>query len=329
MDAYKGKKTALRVVPVMAAIVVLFVMTGWSIRYLDGYLSPMGTVIVVLCLVSLFVAGTMWLGCLTRRSRYHYLYSGTNNGAVFALLLTAFGVLLLGFNTGVLPVAWRSFFFSWPMILYVAGVIGICRSHYPAGSIVALIGAFFLIAKTSAVYPDEWRFDRFCGTYWPVLIILPGLVFFAHACFTKGGYGGHFKHRHWRTGKWEHVNWWEHKNRKECEDGKINYQSLFGGIEQVVLDPVFHGGVLETTFGGIELDLSHTSLPEGDTYLYVKTVFGGIQITVPPEWSVEIVPAKTVAGGVNDQRVRMTPPAGAEKNLVLVAECVFGGVVLK
>jgi predicted membrane protein len=114
----------------------------------------------------------------------------------------------------------------------------------------------------------------------------------------------------------------------EVKDGKVDYRCVFGGIEQVIFEPVFKGGTLETVFGGIVLDLRHTMLPEGDTYLYVKTTCGGVEITVPEDWNIEIFPSKSVIGGVNDSRVK-TPPRQSERKLIIVAECVFGGLVIK
>jgi hypothetical protein len=320
----------LRIVLAVILIKVTVAATGWALLHLDSCLPPPATVLAVLALVFLFIAGATWLGRLAPGR-----HRTGNSGAVFALLLTVSGVLLLCFNAGLLPVAWRPFFFSGAMLLYVLGAVAVCRAHLLGGGAAMLAGAFFLIPKTALIYPGEPLCEQFCETYWPVLLILPGVIIFCHAMFHRHWHPDrrmYHRHRpHWKDHAW--ANWWQQHNRctgaSESGDGRIDYQSVFGGIEQVILDPVFHGGTLEAILGGIELDLRHTSLPDGETYLYATTVFGGIQITVPPEWNIEIIPAKTIAGGVNDTRTVHTPPTCPDRKLIIVAECSFGGVVIK
>lgn len=291
---------------------------------------PLYVILSVLALLFACIGGVMWLGRLAAYSGYrHHHFSDTHKGAVFALLLVVAGLLLLGFSADVLPIAWKGFFFSWPMLLYVSGAVGVYRFHFFGGGVVMLAGTFFLIAKAALLYPGEQLYDRFSATYWPALVVLAGLAIFFHILFNKRHCRMHHRHggRH-RHNKFHHG-YWERKNSQENIDGKINYQSFLGGIEQVILEPVFRGGTLEAVFGGIELDLRHTALPDGDTHLYAKSVFGGIQLSVPPDWYLEIIPAQTLAGGVNDTRVIKNAPSDTEKKLIIMAECMFGGIVIK
>ena len=326
-------KSALRVtVAVTAGLLIAgsLALMGVILRQ-THFAPPLYVILSVLALLFVCIGGVMWLGRLAAYSgyRHHHYFSGTHNGAVFALLLAMAGLLLLGFNAEALPVAWKGFFFSLPMLLYVLGAVAIYRFHFFGGGVVMLAGTFFLIAKASLVYPGEQLYDRFSATYWPALVVFAGLAIFFHILFNKKHCGVHSRHGH-RFNKFrKHHGYWEHKNNQENIDGKINYQSFFGGIEQVILEPVFRGGALEAVFGGIELDLRHTALPDGDTHLYAKTVFGGIQLSVPPDWNLEIIPAQTLAGGVNDTRVIKNPPSNPEKKLIVMAECSFGGIVIK
>ncbi|MDR3193870.1 MAG: cell wall-active antibiotics response protein [Tannerella sp.] len=315
-------KSVLQAILAVALMAGSGVATGWTIRSLDGILSPASVILSVLGLLFLFVAGAMWTGRLIGLSGCEPR-SGRSNGAVFALLLTMSGILLLCFNAGVLPTAWKGFFFSWPMLVFVLGAIGICRFHFSGGFIVALAGGFFLVPGMAAIYPDEPLYDHFITVYWPLLVILPGLFILFHVLF----------HRNSKTDY--SARWHVHGKKRyavqteENHDGKINFQSLFGYLEQVILDPVFRGGSLETVFAGISLDLYHTSLPEGETFLYAKTLFGGIEIKIPADWLVEIIASKTVAGGVYDARVIKSAPANPERKLVIMAECIFGGVSIE
>ena len=84
---------------------------------------------------------------------------------------------------------------------------------------------------------------------------------------------------------------------------------------------------IEVTFGGIELDLRRTTLAEGDTFLNINVVFGGVEITAPDNWDIEIRPNR-FAGGIEDSRVK-----GLEKDrsrkLIIIAKCTFGGIDIK
>lgn len=308
-------------------------LAGWSIRNLGAW-PPAGVVLLVLGLVFAFVVGLTWTGHLVTYPDYSH--PGWGNGAMFALLLTVSGILLLCFNAGVLPAEWKGFFFSWPMLLYVLGVIGICRLHLTGGLVMILAGVFFLIPRMTAIYPGEAFYSRFADIYWPLLITLPGLLLLVHILQHRYKYDScrPAPRKQGKANCREHLSGPQGPSRyasvtRENEEGKINYQSVFGSIEQVILDNEFKGGHMEATFGGIELNLRHTSLPDGETYLYARTVFGGIEIQAPADWYIEVVPARIVAGGVNDSRAGGAAPSHPEKKLVLVAECVFGGVSIE
>ena len=111
------------------------------------------------------------------------------------------------------------------------------------------------------------------------------------------------------------------KWRKSPEGFSKN--SVFGGGDHIVLDPVFKGGELNAVFGGLTLDLRRTNLPEGETHLEVNAVFGGITIFVPSDWLIE-THLDTVFGGFQDNRMPKEPLDSTRK-LIVVGSCVFGG----
>lgn len=312
----------------IAAIILLVssaLFAGSTMQCMD-VLTPEGGFSLTLAFVFLFICSTVWISRIIGYQEYHEV----NIGAVFSLLLTATGVLLLCFNTGFLPAAWKGFFFSWPMLLFVIGAIGICRFHYFGGFITMLTGVFFLIPKTANIYPGHLFGDQFVSTYWAALIILFGGITLSHILFRNKNITGH---SHKRSHKCFHSH--DHSQEQsyngnytsETKDGKINYRCVFGGIEQTIFEPEFKGGTLEAIFGGIVLDLRHTTLPEGETQLYVKAGCGGVEITVPADWDIKIIPAKSIFGGVQDSRVKT--PVNSERKLIIVAECVFGGLQIK
>jgi len=252
-----------------------------------------------------------WYGfnknCSDNRPQFH----GFGNSICFALLVIAAGGLLLCFNTGLLNPLWRDYFFSWYMLLLVGGAVCICRYHFIIGLILAAVGKFFLMEKASALFPGDFNYKAFLTTYWPLLIILFGVILLLQV-FVRP--------KRLRTYHYHHKPVESNGN----SDGKINYKYIFSASEQVILDPVFRGGDIETVFGGLELDLRRTTLPEGDTFLYINAIFGGVEITVPESWEIELR-SNAVFGCANDER-----PKNAEKDrsrkLVIVAKCNFGGI---
>jgi predicted membrane protein len=310
---------------VLQAILSLALMTGsgallvWTLNTLGATVGALSVLTLVVTAILVLMAGVVWMGRLAygasgcarspRRCR------GVHQGVVFALTVIAAGALLLAFNTGFLPVEWKGFFFSWPMLLFLFGAVSLCKLKFMQGIILAAVGKFFLIDKLSLIYPQDDFYERFTSIYWPVLIIIVGLLIFARFLFKpKTG----FFDRHPEDGRRRGTN---EKN------GSVNYSYIFGGTEEVFLEPEFKGGSIETVFGGVSLDLRRTSLPEGETRLHIYTVLGGVELMIPPDWYVEINP-QTVFGGVNDERTSHDA-VDLSRKLILDARCVFGGVTIR
>lgn len=308
-----------------AILAIVFIIGGgillpWTINTLFNTLPALAVISLTLLSVFAYILGASLLGKSLQKRTEHYSCGRADHGTMFALLLIAGGLLLLCFNTGILNPAWKSFFFSWQMLLFVIGAINLSRLHMIPGTIVTAIGLFFLIEKTSVIYPYDIHFGLFVSTYWPALIILLGVLILLGAIFRTGRFGKN----HHRKGNWK-ENYTPDEN--ENNDGKINYQFSFSGTEQVILDPVFKGGSIDVTFGGMELDLRRTSLAEGDTFLYVKTTFGGVEITAPDNWNIEIR-SKAVLGGVSDSRDKNIEKDLTRK-LIIVANNTLGGIEIK
>lgn len=295
-------------------------LLAWTINSLY-YTSP-ALIVISLSILSVFtyILGASFFGRRIQKSGYRS-YEGLYNGMMFAFLLIASGLLLLLFNINYFSRAWRVFFFSWPMLLFVIGAVNVCRRRITSGSIIGSIGYFFLMKRASAIFPEDLMLEQFESTYWPALIIILGVFILLGLLIGPGRFGRYRRHR----GTWKES---YAPNENENNDGKINYQFFFSGAaEQVILDPVFKGGTIDVTFGGMELDLRRTSLAEGDTFLYVKAAFGGVEITVPDNWNVEIH-SKGFVGGTNDSRMKNFERDSTRK-LVVIAKATFGGIEIK
>ncbi|GHV63714.1 membrane protein [Bacteroidia bacterium] len=305
-------------------------------------LERLGIFLVALVAVFSFILSVQQVGRTIGRQQDSHTSS---HGAEFALLVATVGVLLLCFNADILPEMWKGIFFSWPMLFFVIGSALVGQRDFLAGIAVLLGASFFLVPKV--LYDGQALYYPFISTYWPLLLVLLGIVLFCNILFYKkfGSRHGHifrkFGSRH------EHI--FRSKNSCTCPDcncteenkdgctcpncdcteenrgGKINYHCTCSGIGQVILDPVFKGGSLSATLGGIELDLRQTTLPEGETRLHIKTVLGGIEITAPLDWHIEVVHGRTILGGVYDSRPK-TGTVDMSRKLLVVVDCILGGV---
>ena len=318
----KTNKSVLLSVLALAVMVGSGLLVGWTVNTLRFTLDPGLIFILVLVSVFLYVTGASLMGRVVVQTGGHWKYGGFHNGILFALLAVGIGCLLLCLNSGVLPMAWKYFFISWPMLLFVLGCCELCKIHHVPGIILLSVGTFFLVPRFSGIFPGASFDGQFFATWWPIFIIIGGLlIFFSILLKPKKFFHAHHRHA---KGCWDENHF---TTQEENRDGKINYKLILSGTEQVILDPVFKGGTIETVLGGLELDLRRTALPEGDTFLFIKAVLGGVDIQMPEEWNIE-VRSDSILGGVSDDRIKVREIDYTRK-LIIVANAVFGGVTIR
>ena len=101
--------------------------------------------------------------------------------------------------------------------------------------------------------------------------------------------------------------------------------SIFGSQEKNYNNSIFKGANLCAIFGGVELDLRNSIIPQ-NCIINCCTIFGGADILFPPNVNV-VVHSTPIFGGVSNGS---GPCAYANAPTVEVhATCVFGGVDVK
>lgn len=247
---------------------------------------------------------------------------GYTKGLGFGLILMLIGVLFLGFNFGIIPAEMKRVVFSWPMLLAFIGVINLIKRHFLSGTILIVIGGFFLMPRIIDAYPAYFpgMDGAFTYTYWPVLLIVAGILLIVSKVFgSKWCINNHHSYSHHHH---------HHRYKYEKYNGsEFSKNSVFGSGEHIVLEPVFKGGELNAVFGGITLDLRKTTLNEGETILDINAVFGGVTIIVPPNWYIE-TRLDAVFGGFEDKRFKVENP-DETRRLIITGACVFGGGELR
>lgn len=243
-------------------------------------------------------------------------HSSRRSGVIFGIILMLVGVFFLLLNLGWLEADYKRVIFSWPMLLIALGIINYFRRRFFSGSMLVIVGAFFLLPRLAIVNPDAfyWVTPGFTHDYWGILLIAGGIFLILHLIFSpkrKNCDGVHYCKKS------------EHFTSSSSSFGKLNRDSVFSSVEEIVLDPDFQGGEINAVFGGVTLDLRKTTLPEGSTTLEVNAVFGGIDIYVPQEWNVELH-LSHVFGGFSDRR-SYSENIDKSRKLIIHGSCVFGG----
>lgn len=243
-------------------------------------------------------------------------YSSSNctqsKGIIFGSLLVIAGLLFLSFNFGWIDTALRPIIFSWPMILIVIGIASFTKNNYLISIFWFITGLFFLLPRIGEAFPGliQGIDGEFARNYWPLLLIIIGLAFIIRVASGKRRLPKEIN----RTGK------------SIDGEGRISRSAVFGGSESIFLEPVFHGGNISAVFGGVVLDLRKTQLPEGDTYIDIEAVFGGVELYIPSNWIVE-AKFQTVMGGFQDKR--HISDVDKSRKLIVSGDLIFGGCEIR
>ena len=217
------------------------------------------------------------------------------------LLLVVGGFLLLG-NLDIIPGDIYYTFFRWPSILILVGIFQLMRKDYGSGLIVISVGTFFLLPYVM----DDFHFSDIFK-YWPVLLIIAGIVF----VFGRKNKAG--------DSKW-FVN--------ESKDDVIDTVSIFGGGVTKINSTNFKGGEITCIFGGEEINLQNAELSPEGAVIELTTIFGGSKITVPRDWNVR-VDIVSIFGGFADKRMYESQVEEGSKTLIIKGAAIFGGGELR
>jgi predicted membrane protein len=219
---------------------------------------------------------------------------------VLGLLVVGMGVLFLLDNLDIL--SFRHAIGFWPLAFIVAGCVALfgngSRSSNYMGGVLVAIGVLMIAGRMGFFYVS-W------GTLWPlVMIALGGLVL-----FRSLGPG-----RVARPGMAEGAG----------TDNVVDVVAVLGGFERRVTTPDFRGGEITAILGGCELDLREASIVK-EAVINVFAIWGGINIKVPPDWTV-VLNGTPLMGGFSEKTV--TPP-DASKRLVITGYAIMGGVEVR
>jgi hypothetical protein len=107
-------------------------------------------------------------------------------------------------------------------------------------------------------------------------------------------------------------------------DSVVDIVAVLGGFERRISTQDFRGGEITAVMGGCALDLRGAAIVK-EAVINVFTIWGGINIKVPPDWTV-ILNGTPVMGGFAEKTA--TPPDGS-KRLVITGYAIMGGVEVR
>ena len=242
-------------------------------------------------------------------------YPWLSSRAFIGLMLLSIGVMLLMDTTDALGEDTSVFGTYWPVLLIAAGLWRLGSRGFQirlTPLIVLILGILFLLMELDAV---SWS----AGELWPVFVIVPGA-----ALLLRGFTGGR---RGWRRGtggryKSNLISGWRRARGHGSRDDTV--RAFFSGAEERVTSQKFEYLRATAIFGGVELDLTGARLAGDKATIEVTVLFGGLDIRVPPGWTVnfEVSP---VAGEAQLKR-QQPAPGEATGALTITGTLIFGGI---
>ncbi|MBK5722484.1 hypothetical protein JGH11_16545 [Dysgonomonas sp. Marseille-P4677] len=227
-----------------------------------------------------------------------YLFK-RGNGQGFAFFLILLGCIYLLLNLKIIPIEYKPILISWQMLLIVIGIWTLLKRRFLGGILLITIGVFFIYPILCNIFPDFFiSFDIDFKTYWPLLLIVFGLILISSrhfssplkCCKNEDKYdSGYYEYK--ATSKHDNIDFTE-KN------------VMFGSTEQIVLSQNFRGGEANVMFGELIIDLRRAKLSETNGFFEVNVLFGSAVIYVPSDWNVELQ-GSSLFGSFDDKRYHL------------------------
>jgi hypothetical protein len=222
------------------------------------------------------------------------------NQVVLGLLVMGIGVLFLLDNLDIFDL--RHAIGFWPLVFIIGGVVTLAGGGPRSGTYMGMVllgFGFLMILGRLGFFTVRWN------TMWPlVLIALGGLILYR----TVG------------PGR---------VARPDLKDGTrpedvVDIAAVLGGFERRLATPDFRGGEITAVMGGCALDLRESSIVK-EAVINVFVIWGGINIRIPPDWTV-VLNGTPIMGGFSEKTLSV-PNTG--KRLVITGYAIMGGVEVR
>jgi predicted membrane protein len=236
------------------------------------------------------------------RSRRDPLFS---TRMLVGIWIIALGAILLAGNLGWID-SRQIFRVFWPLLLVFIGtgmVVQEDRRASRSGWIFIIIGAWVFFAKIGWIDINFWQ------------------VAFPLALLALGGM------LVWRALKGPQTETFETVDEQQSEHSE--FVRSFAVMSSTELRPVsrpFRGADLSAVMAGIKLDLTDARMEGDSATIEMFAFWGGMEIHVPPDWTVTSKVATLMGGFIDKRRPTSTVPT---KTLVITGFVVMSGIEVK
>jgi len=217
---------------------------------------------------------------------------------IFGLVIVLAGVLFTLDNLGIIQA--EAFTRYWPVALVLFGALRLAQARTGAG---VLSGLLFLVIGIWLLLEALTDFRVHLEDIWPLLLVILGSYLVWQGLSTRAASPA----------------------LREGNVTTISGMAILGAFARRSRSQAFRGADLTAIMGACEIDLRGAAI-HGEATIDVFTMWGGIDISVPDDWTVEsrVVP---LLGGVEDKT--RPPPGGSEHRLIVRGVAIMGGVDIK
>ncbi len=219
--------------------------------------------------------------------------------AILGLLIVTYGLVLTADNLGWTETGDVMRF--WPLLLVAFGLVKILQGDTTSGrvfgGVLILLGGWLTAEEVFGIGPEVER-------WWPLLLV---------------ALGGFIVYRASRGESWSSA------DARVTSDQTLSELAFWSGKVRRNASPNFRRADLTAVMGGVELDLRAAGTGGGEAIIDVFAWWGGVEITVPPDWAVsnQVV---AIMGGADD---KSTGTQDAKHRLIVRGFVVMGGVEIK
>jgi predicted membrane protein len=215
---------------------------------------------------------------------------GISSALISGGLLVVVGILLLLNQMGVIH-HWFNF---WALVFFFVGLLNIVQGgRNPWG--------FVLMSAGVALELNQLGYLRIrLETYWPVFVIVAGLIMVWRAYRKPVESAGDFS-------------------------SQLNVFAIWGGGEYRIRSKNFRGGDLVAFMGGFDIDLRDADIEGSEATITVNAFMGGGVIRVPETWAVSM----RVAAFMGGHSLKAREGAQPTKSLIVKGMAIMGGVEVR
>ena len=222
---------------------------------------------------------------------------------VVGVVIVLIGAILLADNLGWFEARYvlRSL---WPLALVAVGVTMVRspdhRRSRSWGWVLITVGIWLFLDRIGWIHVSLWH------------LLLPGLLLFVGGSLVWRALSGPPKAQPISSVE-DHVEF-------------VRSFALMSGCELRPVSRPFRGADLTAVMGGIKLDLADARMEADSANVEVFAFWGGIEIHVPPDWTVTSKVTTLLGGFVDKRRPTSVVPT---KTLIVRGMVVMGGIEVK